>query len=381
MKMFGEPSIKLGICILVYFQTQFVLSFCHRIKTRSASAPQQIHHQEQHHPQQQNYGGGGLVELQESFPLQIDPLDLLSASENNNHRLPVPLPLSDILLPQQVLPQEQQTLQKNTFHVIDECVKITLEEGVYHFKSRGGSDQVCGLYLVSDPDKAIVIHVDYIDVRCQDKGLISVVDGWELNGEVFPSPLDHEKDTASRFQDVCIDSSSPSQQLQRTFTSSQNAALIQYRVPAYGQGFSIRVRHVQNPTPCNILVQDLEAVYKLENFGRRSNCSLTTLFDAKVRVLWMSAGEMATTSQCEKMGLEDYIQIGGSSGLDTSKMELIDEFCGHQNHPRGGYTTVFCGMTTLRLVSSGKYYNKIIAEVRRAEIDDLENASFICDIA
>lgn len=47
----------------------------------------------------------------------------------------------------------------------------------------------------------------------------------------------------------------------------------------------------------------------------------------------------------------------------------------------GGYTTVFCGMTTLRLVSSGKYYNKIIAEVRRAEIDDLENASFICDIA
>ncbi|OXA46805.1 Corticotropin-releasing factor-binding protein [Folsomia candida] len=358
MKMFGEPSIKLGICILVYFQTQFVLSFCHRIKTRSASAPQQIHHQEQHHPQQQNYGGGGLVELQESFPLQIDPLDLLSASENNNHRLPVPLPLSDILLPQQVLPQEQQTLQKNTFHVIDECVKITLEEGVYHFKSRGGSDQVCGLYLVSDPDKAIVIHVDYIDVRCQDKGLISVVDGWELNGEVFPSPLDHEKDTASRFQDVCIDSSSPSQQLQRTFTSSQNAALIQYRVPAYGQGFSIR------------------AVYKLENFGRRSNCSLTTLFDAKVRVLWMSAGEMATTSQvkypsphrrvvssaryhkCEKMGLEDYIQIGG-----------------------GGYTTVFCGMTTLRLVSSGKYYNKIIAEVRRAEIDDLENASFICDIA
>jgi len=54
-----------------------------------------------------------------------------------------------------------------------ECVKITLDEGVYHFKSRGG-DQVCGLYLAADPDKSIHITFDYLDVRCMDKGLVSV---------------------------------------------------------------------------------------------------------------------------------------------------------------------------------------------------------------
>lgn len=41
---------------------------------------------------------------------------------------------------------------------------------------------------------------------------------------------------------------------------------------------------------CNILVQDVGALYKLENFGREINCSLTTLFDAKIRVLSMSTG-------------------------------------------------------------------------------------------
>jgi hypothetical protein len=33
------------------------------------------------------------------------------------------------------------------------------------------------------------------------------------------------------------------------------------------------------------------------------------------------------------MGLEDYVQIGGSLGLDTSKMQPIEEFCGYQFHP------------------------------------------------
>lgn len=44
------------------------------------------------------------------------------------------------------------------------------------------------------------------------------------------------------------------------------------------------------------------------------------------------------------------------------------------------FMTIFCGMTTVRLVSSGKYSNKVVAEVQRAGIDDLENANYICDL-
>jgi hypothetical protein len=51
---------------------------------------------------------------------------------------------------------------------------MSFEEGVYHFKSRGGGMQVCGIFFVADPDKVVNIHVEYLDVRCKDKGLISV---------------------------------------------------------------------------------------------------------------------------------------------------------------------------------------------------------------
>lgn len=30
------------------------------------------------------------------------------------------------------------------------------------------------------------------------------------------------------------------------------------------------------------------------------------------------------------MGMEDFVQIGGSSSLDTSQMEPIEEICGYQ---------------------------------------------------
>jgi len=81
-----------------------------------------------------------------------------------------------------------------------------------------------------------------------------------MNGEVFPSIDDHEKPPQERFQDLCVEtkrkqqhsSSSSSSggshhsEYRRTFTSSQNAALIQYRIPTRGQGFSVRVHHVHN---------------------------------------------------------------------------------------------------------------------------------------
>ncbi|CAG7819250.1 unnamed protein product [Allacma fusca] len=266
----------------------------------------------------------------------------------------------------------------NTAHtVISECVTISMDEGVFHYKSRGTGDQVCGLYLVADPDKTIVISLHYLDVDCHRRGLISIVDGWELNGEVFPSVEDHEKSFASRFHEMCGLEMTGSEQ---TFVSSQNAALIQYRIPVSGQGFSIRVQHVHNPRPCNILVQDTEGAYTLENYGRHVNCTLTTLFDAKVRILYMSTGQHVSPTQCGKMGLEDYVQIGGSSGLDSSKMQVVDEFCGHSPMPNLRRTTIFCGMTTVRLVSSGKYHNKVTVEVRKADFDDIPSANYVCGV-
>lgn len=42
---------------------------------------------------------------------------------------------------------------------------------------------------------------------------------------------------------------------------------------------------------------------------------------------------MFFVAQCGKMGLEDYVQLGGSLGLDSSKMAVVDEFCGQAALP------------------------------------------------
>lgn len=37
--------------------------------------------------------------------------------------------------------------------------------------------------------------------------------------------------------------------------------------------------------------------------------------------------------QCHKRGMDDYVQIGGSSGLDNSNMILADSLCGLNSKP------------------------------------------------
>ena len=80
-------------------------------------------------------------------------------------------------------------------------------------------------------------------------------DGWEMNGKIFPSADDHALPMSSRAQEMC------GRAVERvglpTMFSSQNAALIQFRVPNRGEGFSFRVTFVQNP--------DRESIPNLSN--------------------------------------------------------------------------------------------------------------------
>lgn len=70
-----------------------------------------------------------------------------------------------------------------------------------------------------------------------------MVDGWELNGEVFPNPDDHPRALKSRFNEYC-----GKRKIRQTFLSSQNVALIQHRMPLRGSSFSFTVKFLRNPT-------------------------------------------------------------------------------------------------------------------------------------
>lgn len=72
-----------------------------------------------------------------------------------------------------------------------------------------------------------------------------VVDGWELNGELFPNEGDHPLPIKERLTEFC--GKSRWYRGKKIFTSSQNAVLIQYRVPLRGRGFVVSARYPKNP--------------------------------------------------------------------------------------------------------------------------------------
>jgi len=54
-----------------------------------------------------------------------------------------------------------------------DCVMISLDEGVFHYRSKGLST-TCGLFFLAEPDKTIRITIEYLNVNCAQEGLVSV---------------------------------------------------------------------------------------------------------------------------------------------------------------------------------------------------------------
>ena len=68
-----------------------------------------------------------------------------------------------------------------------------------------------------------------------------VFDGWILKGEKFPSSQDHPLPTTERYIDFCESGLS-----RRSIRSSQNVAMIFFRVHEPGNGFTLTIRTEPN---------------------------------------------------------------------------------------------------------------------------------------
>jgi hypothetical protein len=71
---------------------------------------------------------------------------------------------------------------------------------------------------------------------------VQLVDGWELQGQLFPSPEEQPGGVADMYYPFCGEQAPP-----RIVISSQNVALILFRTPVPSQGFRVKVRFVFNP--------------------------------------------------------------------------------------------------------------------------------------
>ena len=124
-----------------------------------------------------------------------------------------------------------------------ECIFVKSEEGIYAYSAPGGTNSVCGIYLISEPDQLVQIEFfDFHVESCVSGGLVSVVDGWELNGQFFPGASDHLLPKSRRYHEYCNN-----KPVGRIFRMSQNAGLIEFRLPIRGEGFKIRVKFLPNP--------------------------------------------------------------------------------------------------------------------------------------
>lgn len=243
------------------------------------------------------------------------------------------------------------------------------------------ADTVCGLYVIGEPDTIVEITMKHYDVNCESGGLMAFVDGWELNGEYFPAVKDHHRALEERVYEFCNNNKQwPRFSNKKFFRSSQNAALLQYRIPGRGS-FVANVRFHKITQPCNVLVQDTAAVYKMSNFGHPRNCTLSALFPAAVSLGNLRIGSKSVRAQ-EKVNydchlLEDRLEIGGSAGLDTTNMEQASAVCG-ATAELGPEQAIFCGVTSVRLVSTGRYQNQAAVIVRKADEHDLDIATLMC---
>nr|XP_004927514.3 corticotropin-releasing factor-binding protein [Bombyx mori] len=275
-------------------------------------------------------------------------------------------------------------LPRPSHRVIDpneDCFLVTSDEGELFFKSPSDEPSVCGIYMIAEPDKKIEVVFNYLDVPCDNGGLVAWMDGWELNGQVWPA--DSWDD--DRLVESC------DKRPNRKLVSRQNAALIQYRVPAQGKGFAVTIRHVRNARPCNVMLFGTEGVFTLRNHGETGNCTLITVSPSTVQVLDLNVGQTAkkgrlleletgTIHHCTKRGLPDHVDIGGASGLDHTKMEVFDSLCGLDSNEARRASLIACEDTVARLVSSGKYHNSITLAFTPLSLDDIEHADLICGL-
>ena len=105
-------------------------------------------------------------------------------------------------------------------------------------------------------------------------------------------------------------------------------------------------------------MSEMMGLFTLRNNHQARNCSLTTLlFPANFELRSLAVGPerprqrrdaqaaagAGLTTQCDP----DFVELGGSSELDSSRLLTSQTLCGEQHMPGKGLT-VLCGSSTVR---------------------------------
>uniref|UniRef100_A0A8C0PSJ0 Corticotropin-releasing factor-binding protein n=1 Tax=Canis lupus familiaris TaxID=9615 RepID=A0A8C0PSJ0_CANLF len=230
----------------------------------------------------------------------------------------------------------------------------------------------CAAFLIAEPEELITVHYDLVSIDCRGGDFLKVFDGWILKGEKFPSSQDHPLPTTERYIDFCDSGLS-----RRSIRSSQNVAMIFFRVHEPGNGFTFTIKTDPNLFPCNVISQTPNGRFTLVVPHLHRNCSFSIIYPAVIKISDLTLGHLSglqlknPSAGCG--GIGDFVELLGGTGLDPSKMMPLADLCYSFHGP--AQMKIGCDNTVVRLVSSGKHINRVTFEYRQLEPYELENPS------
>ncbi|TWW66288.1 corticotropin-releasing factor-binding protein [Takifugu flavidus] len=247
------------------------------------------------------------------------------------------------------------------------CLDMIAVEGRFAFTAER-PQLSCAAFFIAEPNEVITVDYDGVDIDCSGGDFITVFDGWVMKGEKFPSSQDHPLPLYERYVDYC-DSGS----LRRSVRSSQNVAMVFFRVHNPGSTFTLTVTKHINPFPCNVISQSPEGAYTMVIPQQHRNCSFSIIYPVEIDISEFSLGQInhftkRSRPACAETG--DFVQLLGGNGIDTSKLLPITDLCVSFTGPT--HLKVGCDNTVVRVVSSGKFVSRVSFSYRLLDSQELQ---------
>lgn len=149
--------------------------------------------------------------------------------------------------------------------------QVRSQPGVYSYFSLGQA-QYCSLYVAAPVDHVIDLEFTYFDVSCETGGEVVLLDGWELDYEVFPSVDDHQHSLPRRLVPLC----NPKTHHHHSPSSSSSSAYPDLRSPSSSSTSSSSspsdfvdpsISTMDQALDTLDAIQTLERLENLDNFG------------------------------------------------------------------------------------------------------------------
>ncbi|KAM9744719.1 corticotropin-releasing factor-binding protein-like [Menidia menidia] len=253
------------------------------------------------------------------------------------------------------------------------CLDMLATEGYFTFVA-SRPQLACAAFIIAEASEVISLELSDVSIDCSAGDFIKIFDGWVLKGEKFPSSYDHPLLPHERYTDYCS-STTPGV----TSRSSQNVAMIFFRIHSPDSGFTLAVKKMHNPFPCNIMSQSPEGSFTMVMPHQRRNCSFSIIYPVEIRLTDLSLGEAKSNeiSPLKQMwsgcsGSGDFVELLGGNGVDTSKMLPVADLCFSVSGL--AQMKIGCDNSVVRLVSSGNYINRVSFQYRLLDQNELPKA-------